>query len=368
MMQTKEQFIERILTGARASEVAKQASTPLAIFRKLPGLPVGAATTTARPFAQALLEEAGFGAGQTIPREEVVLGEQKTNRFLPAGATYWPKTVERPFHIILFEIQPKAREVIADAFFRQTDQLEDAVHRIIQDALEGFERGGAGRTADRRQGAQHETLCVVSVTDNRREGTERQMVCFGTRCVATNALEVFTLREEARDWAERGDRPLAEEHLGQLFERHFKPLSRGANWQEAFVSGPERKKAAALVAACRQSRLSGKAEDTLRDTVRDLLDEIAWSFGIPRRKVNDKRCLEMVDLPASHGIAFDPDESRRSGFINPLRGVRVYDSSERLLGFIVYFPSDRADLDRLRAQLRAHNHFHNVLVIYGYAE
>lgn len=366
-MLSKNEFVRRILDGAPRSTVAEASESNAAGMLEgfdafdVPDDPTDAPLDSR--FAQLLLEESGFGRGELLPRGEVVLGDQKTNRFLPPGATYWPKTIERPFHIVLFEIEPKGSAILRDPFFRQNDQLEDALHRIVQDALEGFERGGAGRTADRKQGAQTETLCVVSVADDRRDGPERQLVCFGTKCIATNALEVFTLREEARDWAERGDRPLAEEHLGQLFERHFKPLSHGAKWQEAFVSGAERKKAAALVEACRP-KLFGEAEETLKRTVRDLLDEIAWSFGIPRKKANQNRCLEMVDLPANHSIAVDPDESRRPGFTNALRGVRIYDSSERLLGFIVYFPSDKADLERLRTELRTHNHFHNVLVIY----
>ncbi|MBK7074601.1 MAG: hypothetical protein IPH44_20120 [Myxococcales bacterium] len=361
----KDQFIERILTGEAPRPATSSApGAPLSVFSKA-GIPkVQRSAASSRPFAQALLEESGFGSGETLPRGELVLGDQKTNRFLPPGATYWAKTEARPFHIILFQLDLKAREILEDAFFRQWDQLEDAVHRILQDALEGFERGGGGRTADRKQGAQTVTLCVVSVSDDRGDGPARQLVCFGTKCVATNALEVFTLREEARDWAERGDKALAVEHLGQLFKRHFEPLTQGAKWQDAFVSGAERKKAAALVAACSQPKLFGEAEDTLRRAVRDLLDEIAWSFGLPRRKANQNRCLDTVDLPSNHSIAVDPDESRRPGFENPLSGMRVYDASERLLGFIVYFPKSKADIERLQDELRTHNHFHNVLVIY----
>lgn len=370
-MLTKEEFVRRILDGASPKQVSlANGSLNSGSFSAEDEFNTEDEEVSRREvptdtrFAQLLLEESDFGHGETLPREEIVLGDQKTNRFLPNGVTYWKKTTDRPFHIVLFELEKKGRDLLSDPFFRQLDQLEDALHRVVQDALEGFERGGEGRTADRRQGAQTDTLCVVSIVDDRTSGTGRQLVCFGTKCVATDALEVFTLREEARDWAERGDRPLAEEHLGQLYERHFKPLSSGAKWQEAFVSGAERRKAAALIAACRQAKLFGNAEETLRQAVRDLLDEIAWSFGIQRKKANQNRCLEMVELPANHSIAVDPDESRRGGFKNQLRGVRIYDSSERLLGFIVYFPTDKADAERIREELRAHNHFHNVLVIY----
>ena len=56
---------------------------------------------------------------------------------------------------------------------------------------------------------------VISIVDDRTSTAGRQIVCFGTKSTTTSALEVFTLREEVRDW----DRPLAEEHLDQLFAR-----------------------------------------------------------------------------------------------------------------------------------------------------
>src|SRR5690606_37425536 len=144
-------------------------------------------------FAQLLLEEV-FTHGEAQPREEIVLGDQKTSRFLPDAGIYWPKTNERPFHIVLFELEKKGRELLDDPFFRQQDLLEDALHRIIQDVLDGFEKK---RTASACQGAQTETLCVVSVVDHR---SGRQLLCFGTKSTTTGALEVFTLREEVRDW------------------------------------------------------------------------------------------------------------------------------------------------------------------------
>lgn len=371
-MLSKEEFVTRILDGKAAGTVHPTTPEPardaLAGFDTFdpPDDQKGSSDNTR--FAQLLLEQSGFGTGETLPRDEVVLGTQKTSRFLPLGATYWPKTTDRPFHILLFELELPGSAILQHGFFRQSDHLEDALHRIVQDVLEGFERGGFGRRADVRQGPQHETLCVVSVLDDRYGDTAQQLVCFGTKSVETNSLEVFTLREEARDWAARGDRALAEEHLGQLYERHFQPLAKGANWQTAFVSGPERKKASALLEAARTVGRDEATEDRLRGAVHELLDEIARSFGVRRRREGRKHFLEMVDLPPNHAIGVDPDASWRRGFENPLRGVRIYDGSERLLGFIVYFPNGTADLDRLRESLRAHNHFHNVLVVHPDAD
>ena len=123
---------------------------------------------------------------------------------------------------MLFELERKGRELLADGFFNKSDLLEDVPNRIIQDVLDGFEKK---RTASSRQGAQTETLCVVSIVDDRNSTSGRQLVCFGTKSTETKALEVFTLREEVRDW----DRPLAEEHLDQIFSRHFEKRTAGAS-------------------------------------------------------------------------------------------------------------------------------------------
>lgn len=303
--------------------------------------------------------ESGFGEGAEEPQDKIVLGDQRTARFLPAKAIYWKKTTDRPFHIVLFELEKKGSDLFEGGLFRAPDQLEDALHRIVQDVLEGFERK---RTADQQQGAQTETLCVVSVVDDRSSETGRQIVCFGTKCVATDSMESFTLREEVRDW----DRPLAEEHLEQLFQRHFRRLADGQKWQDAFVSGPEREKAKKLLEVCRNPDLLGQNTKRLKEAIFLLLDQLALSFGVGRTKQykNHPASLEMEDLPPNHSIAVSPEASRRKGFANPLSGVRVFDSSDRLLGYIVYVVDKKEDHERLRKQLEEHNHFHNVLVIY----
>lgn len=358
----KEEFVSRILDGVAPKPKKASKSTSAASFSAddvfgnddttTPSVPPPADTR----FAQLLLEEV-FAHGEAQPRDEIVLGDQRTSKFLPNAGIYWPKTNERPFHIVLFELDKKGRELLADPFFRQTDQLEDALHRIVQDVLEGFEKK---RTASARQGAQTETLCVVSIVDDRTSTAGRQIVCFGTKSTTTSALEVFTLREEVRDW----DRPLAEEHLDQLFSRHFEKLGSGAKWQDAFITGAERKKIKDLLAVCTQQTLLGIAEEELRKKLRDVLDEIAGSFGIHRKSANQNRRLDMIELPVNHGIGADPVESQKPGFKNPLQGVRIYDRNERLLGFIVYVASTKAKVEPLREALATNNHFHNVLVIY----
>jgi hypothetical protein len=359
----KEEFLSRILDGVAPRPKKAPKATAAASFSAddvfgnddttAPSVPPPADTR----FAQLLLEEV-FAHGEAQPRDEIVLGDQRTSRFLPNAGIYWPKTNERPFHIVLFELDKKGRELLNDVFFTKNDLLEDALHRIIQDVLDGFEKK---RTASARQGAQTETLCVVSVVDDRKSTSGRQLVCFGTKSTTTNALELFTLREEVRDW----DRPLAEEHLDQLFRRHFEKLATGgAKWQDAFITGDERKKIKALLEACTTPSLFGDNQEELRKKLRDVLDEIAASFGITRKGTNQNRRLDMVELPVNHGIGADPEESQEPGFKNPLQGVRIYDRDERLLGFIVYIASSKVNVEPLREVLATNNHFHNVLVIY----
>lgn len=363
-MLSKEDFIRRILDGSEilpSSEV-KTESSMIAGFDSFDHFDDGPVAENDGRFAQLLLEEALFGRGETLPREEVILGDQKTDRYMPAGVIYWPKTSERPYQVLLFELEKPAKQILElGGFFRQNDQLEDALHRLIQDALEGFERGGVTRTASRKQGLQSETLCVVSVLDDRLDGPPRHVVCFGTKCVETDSLEVFTLREEARDW----DRPLAEEHLSQLFKRHLEPLNRGLLWQEAFISAEERKKVRKLLNLCVQRRFD---EKEMQSAIRDLLEEIAGSFGVRKKNTPSGRRLTMQALPEDHGIARNPFENQARKTRNPFQGVYIFDSDERLLGYIVYVLDNKANIEGIREHFADNNHFHNVLVIYPESE
>lgn len=361
-MLSKEDFVRRILDGAaptpkKASKAASSSATFSAddVFGSDDTTPASIPPPADTRFAQLLLE-AVFSHGEAQDRDEIILGDQRTSRLIPNKGRYWPKTNERPFHVVLFELDKKGRELLGDSFFNKNDLLEDALHRIIQDVLDGFEKK---RTASARQGAQTETLAVVSIVDDRNSTSGRQLVCFGTKSTETKALEVFTLREEVRDW----DRPLAEEHLNQLFERHFKKLENGAKWQEAFITGPERKKIQALLAECKKPRLFDTQQELLK-TLRAVLDEVAGSFGIWKKGANKDRRVEMDELPSNHGIGVDPSEPQKPGFKNPLQGVRIYDRDRRLLGFIVYVAASKVDVESLQDALKTYNHFHNVLVIY----
>ncbi len=364
-MISKDDFIQRVLSGTTPSAPGTAAAGALpGGFDGFDDDDVEAQPPSADggSFARHLLEASGFGPAEVLPRAEVILGTDPAARSLPERVHYWPKAEGRPFQTLLFELEGTGRTLLADDLFRQERlqlQVEDAQHRLIQHALVGFEKRGEARTAEVRRGSQTETLVVVSVADDRTESA-RQLVCFGTKSTTTGALEVFTLREAVRDW----DRPLAEEHLDQLFSRHFEKLASGVKWQDAFITGPERKKIRDLLAACTQPTLHGIGEEDLRKKLRDVLDEIAGSFGINRKSANQNRRLDMIELPMNHGIGADPLESQKPGFKNPLQGVRIYDRNARLLGFVVYVASTKAKVEPLRAALATNNHFHNVLVIY----
>jgi hypothetical protein len=235
MLSNDKDFVHHILDGSAptSQRASKATSSAVLTADDLDWGSSEATPTSSLPpadtrFAQLLLEEV-FGHGEAQDRDKIILGNQQTSQFLPNIGRYWPKTIDRPFFIVLFELDKAGRDLLNDPFFRQTDQLEDAVHRIIQDVLDGFDRK---RIAEQVKGGQRETLCVVSVEDH-RAGPARRLVCFGTRSTTTDALEVFTLREEVRDW----DRPLAEEHLKQLYSRHFEKLKGGEKWQDAFITG-----------------------------------------------------------------------------------------------------------------------------------
>lgn len=358
----KEEFVSRILDGValKPKKASKSTSTTAFsaddVFGNDDTITPSVSPPADTRFAQLLLEEV-FAHGEAQPRDAIVLGDQRTSKFLPNAGIYWPKTNERPFHIVLFELERKGRDLLADTLFSKNALLDDVLHRITQDVLDGFEKK---RDAATRQGAQTETLCVISVVDDRVSSAGRQLVCFGTKSTATKALEIFTLREEVRDW----DRPLAEEHLEQLFNRHFEKLANGAKWQDAFITGAERKKIADLLAVCAQKSVLGTAEEDLRKKLREVLDEIAGSFGIGKKAAIGNRRLDMVELPMNHGIGADARESQKAGFKNPLQGVRIYDRDNRLLGFVVYVASTKLQIGALRHALATNNHFHNVLVIY----
>jgi type I restriction-modification system DNA methylase subunit len=360
-MLTKEDFIRRILGEAPTrtkSRAAKKDTDHVAGFDFADDAPESEASEDTR-FAQLLLEE-GFGLGQSIPRSTVIRSTDAVARYIPEHVLYWSKTPTRPHHTLLIEANLTHRELLAIPAFKSRqlahlDIAEDAVARLVAEALEGFQRGAEGLEASALKGLKHETLCVVSINDE-RDGHAGRLVCFGTFNAKTEGLETFSLTEHARTW----DRADARERLGLLYERQFKKLGE-ASWQEAFTTTDERKQAQRLLEVCTRKNV---AEKDVQESILDLLDTIASGFGL-RKKPNVERRLQAFPLPGEHDIGIDSEEREsKYGGTNPFSGVTLCDEYSRLLGYIVYPLKTRADAERLRHHLEKNNRFHNVLVVY----
>jgi hypothetical protein len=312
-------------------------------------------TTAETTFARQLLEASGFGAAQYLATSEVILGGDPAAQHLPERVYYWPKAVGRPYQTILFELtQPSSALLNAPLFKPLKGVLEDALTRLVQDTLKGFEIGGERRKADVKQGKQDETLCVVSIRDERdKESGTSNLICFGTVARGEGSLETFHIREAARFWEPQ----LAQDHLERLYDRHFKKLA-SEKWQDAFISGEERKLARKLMDVSHGKKTD---ESKIQEAVVDLLEEIALSYGL-RKKPSGRR-LEATDLPQDHDIGINDGAAARGGK-NPFRGMTLRDEKYRLLGYIIYCLDNQKDAEVLRAHLEKNNRFHNVLVVY----
>ena len=369
MKMTRDEFVRYVLDGGKGVASKKEAKAAKAVTDALPdgfetkfGAPVVPAVAEAvagpeKLFAEKLLRGCGFGEAETLDRARVILGDNPAAKYLSEKVLYWQKDTERPYQTLLFETDQKWTEIAREPFFKtkhsaHLDLLEDALTRLVQSALEGFQRGGEGRTADVKRGQQNETLCVISLVDDRDPADATRLVCLGTVNAVTGSLEVFFLRESCRSW----EKQPREEYLGALYERQFKKLTT-SKWQEAFTTEEERKLARDLVKECEGG---GITEKKLANRVIGLLDEIAKGFGL-RKKAGEDHRLTLTKLPEDHDIGADPDDT---GGINPFAGMSVRDEKRRLLGYIVYCLTKKADVDALRARLKEHNRFHNVLVVY----
>ena len=206
-----------------------------------------------------------------------------------------------------------------------------------------------------RQGKKEETLCIVSVRDE-REQQQVRLVCFGTVNAKTGGLETFHLSEQTRYWEQQ----LAKDHLGLLYERQFKKLG-SASWQEAFTTSEEREQAEKLLKVC--SKKSPTIKE-IQENVLTLLDTIAKGFGL-RKKAGHLMRMQAFDLPADHDIGVDPEElAKKHAGKNPFGGVTLRDEKNRLLGYIVYPLKRKEDAVQLRKYLEKNNRFHNVLVVF----
>lgn len=359
-MLTKDDFIRHILGEApRTKSRATQKDTGhIEGFDFVDDAPDSEAAEDTR-FVTPLLQ-AGFGDGQGIPRGTVIRSTDAVARYIPDEVRYWPKTPTRPHHTLLIEANLTHRELLAIPAFRSRqlahlDIAEDAIARLVAEALEGFQRGAEGLDASALKGQKHETLCVVSIIDAREENAGR-IACFGTFNAKTEGLETFFLTRPSSIW----DRAEARERMSLIYERQFKKLGE-ASWQEAFTATDERKQAEKLLEVCTKKNV---VEKEVQESILDLLDTIARGFGL-RKKPNVERRLQAFPLPGEHDIGIDSEErENKYGGSNPFSGVTLRDDHSRLLGYIVYPLKTKSDAEKLRQHLEKHNRFHNVLVVY----
>lgn len=366
-MLKKEDFIRFILEGQKQStevissstKAAPQADDLMSLGFDIPTEPQ-VKTDGDVSFAQRLLEASDFGKPDYVQTTSLIRSSDSVAKHLPPRASFWPKTPSRPYQTLLFETEKTHKDLLAIPAFKSRkmshlDIVEDALARMVSEALEGFQKGGEGVTADVRKGRKEETLCIISVKDEREQQPVR-LVCFGTVNAKTGGLETFHLTEQTRFW----DQQLAKDHLGLLYERQFRKLGT-ANWQEAFTTSEEREQAEKLLQVC-----SKKAPSVteIQENVLILLDTIAKGFGL-RKKPGHPLRLQAFNLPSDHDIGIDPEEinSKHAGK-NPFGGITLRDEKNRLLGYIVYPLKKKEDAVKLRSHLEKDNRFHNVLVVF----
>jgi hypothetical protein len=365
-MLTKEEFVKFIVEGSKKAESQGESEN---MDSALPdgfgdfGFDDQATDTPPEQtasFARNLMEASGFGLAQYLERSEVILGDDPAAKYLSDQVYYWSQSGDRPYQTLLFELETKGTDLLKTPLFRSLKSqqiLEDALSRLVQMALKGFERGGELRTASVKQGRQTETLCIVSCKDDRENGNNSvNLVCFGTVSADQNSLETFHIREEAKYWEPQ----IRDDHLEKLYKRHFSKLI-SDKWQNAFISGEERKLARKLLDICIDHKYN---EKQIQKSAVELLEEIAKSFGLRRKGGKGGRRLIAFDLPSDHDIGADPEKIEKHGGANPFKGMTLRDENNRLLGYIIYCLDEKKDAVELRTHLKTNNRFHNVLIIY----
>jgi len=365
-MFSKEDFIKFIVDGPEATtaNTAKQENAASALPEGFGDFGfdteevTGTESIGTSSFAHNLLIASSFGDPEHIERSEVILNTDAAAKHLPDLVYYWPRTDDRPYQTLLFELDQSGTDILKTSLFKPSEKqqlLEDALSRFLQHTLRGFEKGGEKRTASTRRGKQSETMCIVSVHDDREtENGKVNLVCFGTQNASNGSLESFHIREEAKYWEPQ----LRDDHLSRLYDRHFKNLA-SEKWQNAFISPEERKLARKLLDTCIDNKVN---EHDIEQSVVDLLEEIARSYGLRRKGGKAGKRLKSFALPKDHDIACD-SESTLDGK-NPFKGMALCDERSRLLGYIIYCLDEKQDAEQLRGYLQDNNRFHNVLVIY----
>jgi hypothetical protein len=285
-------------------------------------------------FAQLLLEESSVTA-RAQPRDEIVLGDQRTSP-LPSErqGNLLAEDQRAPVPHRALRARQEGRELLEDG---SSAHPTSSKTRSTASSRTSSRASRSKRTADPQQGAQTETLCVVSVVDDRNSESGRQIVCFGTKSTDhRRARGVHAPRGGAR--------------LGSPACRGAPRPALRASLQEARRAAPSGRTPSSRARSARRSRRSsrsarnpdllGQNKKLLKKLFATSSIEIAGSFGIGRRARTRTAASRWRSCPEPRHRR-DPDESQKPGFKNPLQGVRIYDRDDRLLGFIVYVASTK---------------------------
>ena len=341
------------------------------------------ALTALSGFARHLLERTFAAPAKSLTTATTIttLQEDPGVRSLPQGLWYWPvdEVAGRIYHTLLVEVEGSAQTLLDDRLFaqeRKEGRVEDAVHRLVQTVLRGFEHKNEATVSNIQKARQHRTLVVVSVLDDLRPSdADRRwkpahLVCFGTRWVPKSDREMdkrappsahlatFTIREEVRFWEEESR---AKEHLTALYTRHFFRLDQRLDWQDAFARDQERKLLAELSLAWKQQQIGSSVADEVKTKLLALLDEMAGSYGF-RAKKQERVTFE--DLPETHDIGATDTEALEAKFRNKIDASRLFRAdNNRLLGYFLVVVVQTKQARALEERLAASNRYHNVLVV-----
>lgn len=74
---------------------------------------VSLASTGTSSFAHNLLIASGFGDPEHIERSEVILNTDAAAKHLPDLVYYWPRTDERPYQTLLFELNQSGTDILS---------------------------------------------------------------------------------------------------------------------------------------------------------------------------------------------------------------------------------------------------------------
>ena len=268
-------------------------------------------------------------------------------------------TMKCRFHqTIIVELKKTGSELLDTRFFRSLkggNRLQDALVRVAQTALQGYENQ---KKVDINKGnAQTETLCVVSIRDDRKcEGDEApHLVCFATKWVDKynpndHSLVHFFLKQECVDWEPQ----LRDTYLTQIYERYFSKFTTD-DWQRAFITNEEWKAASRVL----DEFVENKGSESLRGALEDLLEQVASNF---RLKESSGRRL-IFTRENEHTLGVDPADLLKDNVENPIEATIVRDNEQHLLCYIMYCLDSVEEAASLRSKFENYNCFNNVLLI-----